>query len=557
MKKILLLGFFLAAFVSLGCGDTTSVEEIAFNKIPGMGTLSGMVTAPKPFQAAQVYAHHVEKNIVYMVYTRAGRYRAVNMFPGIYEVTVTKKGFATDPQTILVEADQNATVDIMLRESVGTRMTRSRGMGQDSGARGPAKQVSYDELYPPGPGRETVEKTCVFCHGANFLPGRPGSEAGWDAAIDLMTGGLQGQNAMIDPGVITSEKRKEIVAYLTKNFGPDAMRRSLLIDVDIPVDEEVLSKAQYVEFRLANQPPFTRRRAQEPNFDYQGNVWFTERGTPSAVGRLDPRTGIVTDFMNPDPEGSPHGLVADHEGFMWWAGRNVHLGRIHMETGEIKEYPVQQEGWHGHTPVLDSKQNIWFTMLRGNKIGKWNRETDEISLWDNPTPGGAPYGIVLDSQEKVWYAEFRRCKIAMFDPQTEEFTEYDAPSQPCLIRRLTVDANDIVWYGVYSGGKLGRIDPKSGEIVEYDIPLPYSRPYDVWPDHEGNLWITDDGPGGVIIKFEPETKRFTNYPSPQWADMPKVAITREGAIWYSPRSGQAAVGVLYPDVAKMELGAYF
>ena len=172
MKKILLLGLFLAAFVSLGCGDTTSVEELAANKIPGMGTLSGMVTAPKPFQAAQVYAHHVEKNIVYMVYTRAGRYRAVNMFPGTYEVTVTKKGFATDPQTILVEADQNATVDILLRESVGTRVTRSRGTGQDSGARGP-EQVSYDELYPPGPGRETVEKTCVFLPRSQFFAGPP------------------------------------------------------------------------------------------------------------------------------------------------------------------------------------------------------------------------------------------------------------------------------------------------------------------------------------------------------------------------------------------------
>ena len=41
--------------------------------------------------------------------------------------------------------------------------------------------------------------------------------------------------------------------------------------------------------------------------------------------------------------------------------------------------------------------------------------------------------------------------------------------------------------------------------------------------------------------------------------MPKVSITRDGAIWYNPRSSdRAAVGVLYPDVSKIQtLAAYF
>ncbi len=548
-----------------GEGEAPAAEASA---ISGMGTLSGVVEAPESFQAAQVYAWHVDKNIVYMVFTHEGRYRAVNMFPGSYEVTVEKTGFEADVQQLEVRAGGNATADFSLRMVAAQTMTIGRG-GPPSGGRSSdsAEQIArvpYDELYPPGPGREAVEKTCVYCHGVNFLPGQSRNESGWETAISMMESaervnrGARVQ-AMIPEGSLSPEQREELLAYLAKHFGPGSQKRALRMEGELPLDEEALSKAMYVEFRLANEGEFTKRIAQEPNLDHDGNVWFTDRGTPSGLGRLDPRTGIVTNFMNPDPNGSPHGLVADTKGFVWWAGRNVHLGRIHPPTGEIVEYPVEQMGWHGHTPVLDSEENVWFTMLSGNRIGKWSRDTDQISLWEIPTAGGAPYGIDLDSEENIWFAEFRRCKVTKFEPATEKFTEYPALSQPCLIRRLGVDSKDTVWYGGFSNGKLGKLDPQTGKVVEYDMPMRFSQPYDVWPDNEDKIWITDAGPRAAIIRFDPDTEKFTYYPSPQWADMPKVAITREGAIWYSPRSSDiAAVGVLYPDVSKMTtLAAHF
>ena len=59
--------------------------------------------------------------------------------------------------------------------------------------------------------------------------------------------------------------------------------------------------------------------------------------------------------------------------------------------------------------------------------------------------------------------------------------------------------------------------------------------------------------GGAIIRFEQATQTFTVYPAPQRGDMPKLEITRDGAVWYNPRSAiRGAVGVLYPDVAKMK-----
>ena len=32
--------------------------------------------------------------------------------------------------------------------------------------------MSYDELYPREPGREILEKQCMYCHGKNFFPNK-------------------------------------------------------------------------------------------------------------------------------------------------------------------------------------------------------------------------------------------------------------------------------------------------------------------------------------------------------------------------------------------------
>ena len=91
-----------------------------------------------------------------------------------------------------------------------------------------------------------------------------------------------------------------------------------------------------------------------------------------------------------------------------------------------------------------------------------------------------------------------------------------------------------------------------------------SEPYDTWADPDDNIWISDGGQGGVLIKFDQKTEEFTFYPSPRRTDFPKLAITRDGAIWYAPRmiamsrGGPAGTGVLYPDKDKIKtLGAFY
>jgi hypothetical protein len=105
------------------------------NQVPGTGMLSGQVTAPTAFQAARVYANNVDLDILYMVYTGEGRYDAVAMLPGIYEVWVEKPSFESDRQEIEIEAGSALTLDFSLREAAPQSVGQGSFMGLDRGDR--------------------------------------------------------------------------------------------------------------------------------------------------------------------------------------------------------------------------------------------------------------------------------------------------------------------------------------------------------------------------------------------------------------------------------------
>jgi streptogramin lyase/mono/diheme cytochrome c family protein len=549
----------IAGIVSLGSLFGIQSRQITnaaaeSGAIPGTGTLSGTVQAPRPFKAARVYARNTDKDILFMVYTSGGGYHAVNLFPGNYEVSVQKKGFTSDVKTVVVKPGASLTVDFSLQVDASPDEVPS---------------VTYDSLYPQGRGRDLAEKTCIVCHGAGFLPRHHWDESQWNAAINRMSNPAAPR---IPPGLLDPSDRQDLAAYLASNFGPDSPKRILDVGGEMPLDEQALGKAMYVEYYLPPLQDKGDRLLHDPHFDQEGNVWYTDRGG-DRIGKLDPRTGTWKDYLIPDPKAFPHGLTVDSEGYPWWVG-NIDLGRIDPKTGKMDIYPIDSTGrrvFHGHTVVVDSKKNVWFTNIIENKLGKWDFQTKKITLWEAPSQNAYPYGVVVDKNDKIWMAEWIRCKFTEFDPVTEKFTEYSPLNTPCVLKRLRIDSKGMIWYadGIFRAGKLGKMDPNTGKKVEYTIPMPFANPYDLSPDGKGSIWMGDDSnlnepPGGMyfdttLIRFDEGTQKFTYYPSPQRTAMPKIEVTRDGAIWYCARDAKRqALDVLYPDVTKMRtMAAYY
>src|SRR2546427_2249395 len=332
-------------------------------------TLSGEVRAAKPFQAAEVYIRNIDKHVLYMVYTESGRYETTKLLSGHYEVAVKKNGFTTDVQKVQAKAGAKLKADFSLTEGSFTpaQLALFNGPGP---LRPQPLPVPYDELYPAGVGKAVVERTCVACHGSNFLPRRKWTEQSANAALDLMmnvSGGARG-GGMITPAMMSPADRQAALAYITANFGADKPARSTKVE-EYPLDEKVLGRAMYIEYYLPlDSPgsndslpvgPFGRgRRTQEPHFDSAGNVWYTDRGTPNRIGRVDPRTAEFKDFVLPVPTADPHGLTVDKQGNVFWAETNgFHLGRLDPKTGAMQRYDMNADGKSkgslGHTPVLD------------------------------------------------------------------------------------------------------------------------------------------------------------------------------------------------------------
>src|SRR5258707_6098507 len=77
--------------------------------------------------------------------------------------------------------------------------------------------------------------------------------------------------------------------------------------------------------------------------DGQGNIWFTSHKT-RVVGKLDPKTGIVTEYKIPLTPGSmpgTHHAVIDKNGIAWISENWAHqLNRLDPKTREGKQVRI-------------------------------------------------------------------------------------------------------------------------------------------------------------------------------------------------------------------------
>jgi streptogramin lyase len=553
------------AALALVCGVSNALAKEA-GELAGLAKASGTVTSEKPFKAAKVYFRNPEKRMVYMVYTAAGKFQAMNIMPGNYDVSVETLGLESDVQKVELKAGGSVNLKFSLHDAV-----RKPGTVQT---------LSYDEIYPQGEGRKIVERTCIGCHGPNYLPSHQWNAEQWNSAINLMS---EGGSPAIPPALLTPDRREILVKYLVDNFGPKSELRSLA-QAGMPLDESKLSKAMYIEFYMPPDPPglynndpmyanlpgqpFGNRRAGQDVLLYDGYAYATDRGTPQRIARVNPRTGEWRSFLMPHPTKGIHDFTIDKDGVIWipeWMGPDNYFDAFDTKTEQwVATYPMDPDhvlkgAVHSQAIQIDSQHNIYMNWNLGSAMTRFDWQTKKAKVTPMPNPQSFLYGVVKDSKDNIWISEFRGGKLARMDAKTQEITEFKPTTYPALIRRLTVDTHDMVWYDLFSAGKFGRLDPTTGKTTEWEVPFAGSQPYSIKQAlGSDDVWISDGGAGGALLLFDPAAATFVIYPTPQITDQPLVRIAKDGAVWYCPRSSpKGGIGVLYPDMTKMStLGAY-
>ena len=110
----------------------------------------------------------------------------------------------------------------------------------------------------------------------------------------------------------------------------------------------------------------------------------------------------------------------------------------------------------------------------------------------------------MDSQNRLWFAEYGGNAIGMFDPKTERIQEWVLPTPWSAPYDVVVDKNGEAWTGSMLTDRIARLDPKSGQFTEY--PLPRSTNIRrVFVDNSTTpvtFWVGNNH-GASIVKLEP------------------------------------------------------
>lgn len=295
--------------------------------------------------------------------------------------------------------------------------------------------------------------------------------------------------------------------------------------------------------------------------DRNGNIWFTDDVTP-AIGVFNVTNGKITYSKGNglNPGSIPRFIVADTAGNIWFTddGPTPAIGKIDPKTGTITEYNLRQ-GSVPWAPAYDPvHQLVWFTDQRKptGAIGSIDPRTGAIAEYSSGLRHGShPEGIAVDKKGNVWFTDDNDPSpaIGMLDAKTHEIHEYSTGLVPgSLPRAITIGLDGNVWFtdqrtednrkpNAPGDGLIGMISPTDPKhrIVEYAVAGNGGNRGSVpqglaW--YRGYVWFTDDGATKAIGRIDPSTGAITESSKGLVATSKPIGIlVTKGVLWFTDR----------------------
>ena len=272
-----------------------------------------------------------------------------------------------------------------------------------------------------------------------------------------------------------------------------------------------------------------------------GNLWFADRGSTPAVGRITPG-GVVTEFssgLNPGsvPGGSlttgtvgVGGIAAGPDGNVWFTdhGTTAAIGRI-APDGAIAEFSNGlPTGSDPYKVTAGPDGDVWFTERATSSVA--GVMTTKSSAVVTVPSGVFPADVALTS---VTGTGIPTGAIVVSGAGTSTLTLSAAPT-----------ASGVVTLSFITGPAIGRITP-SGMITEFLNGLPQgSRPGAIVTGPDGDLWFAEQGATAGIGKLDPATGAITEYSTGLNAGTVPNAITvgPDGNVWFTDRGATPTIG---------------
>ena len=111
----------------------------------------------------------------------------------------------------------------------------------------------------------------------------------------------------------------------------------------------------------------------------------------------------------------------------------------------------------------------------GGALAANTTHAESIFEYLTPTADSSPAGLEFDSKGNLWFVEINGNKVGKLVPSKVEpgtskgIVEYELPHANSKPQYLMVSRDDTVWFSEMGGNRIGRLSPTSKKIKEYDI----------------------------------------------------------------------------------------
>ena len=388
-----------------------------------------------------------------------------------------------------------------------------------------------------------LQKNCSGCHSWNQIFRSRYDQHGWSLIVDRMmhfsgTAIAVRNRAMSDP----DPEYTLLVNWLSRIRGPGAQDAPLRV---FPRPRGQWTRVVVTEFEMPRQLLMLHDAA----LDGQGNVWYTSHKT-RYVGKMDPKTGIFTDYTLPMTPGSmpgTHHQVIDKNGIAWISENWAHqLNRLDPKTGEVKQVliasktPINAPSFGNFT--LDAQGFVWDA--RANRIVKMDPNTGEV-LKEWPLQANSSYDNTISYDGRFWGGSGPANwgnTVEMLEIETGKLLNLNSGSHMMTAKRGGFDPFGNTWWGG-ADGALIELNAKEARIDEHYPPIaphPFTDFYEAMPDKNGEVWAGVLH-GRQMLRYNPTTDHWAAYQMPEPLSYNRRTVidtsTKPATVWYADYNG--------------------
>ncbi len=524
---------------------------------PDSLALSGHVGSAEqgPMEGVLVSAKRAGSTItVTVVSDHDGRYAfpSSRIEPGHYSLRVRAAGYELAGPLEVDVAEQTPTI-------ADLRLAKTEDL---------AAQLSNAEWIASMPGTDQQKSGllgCVGCHTLERVARSRHDSAAFMATMRRMSGYVQ-QSMPAYPQLRVADRLREEVGEerekIQKRMADFLATINLSASPQWSYPLKTLPRPTGRATRVVITEFDLPRESVQPHdviVDGDGIAWYSSFGEPF-VGRLDPKTGKVSEFPLPVlkpkfPVGSL-GLRADPDGNLWLGMMyQAAAAKVDRKTGTVEVFSLPKEA------NIDAAQVNMVSPQRSHVDGKvWTqnngfagvhrldlatRTVETFEPFKNAPKGEVHniYDVIPDSQNNAYFTDFRQRHIGRIDAQTGKVTLYATPTAGSAPRRGMMDAEDRLWFGEYRGNRIAMFDTKAEKFQEWPMPTAWFAPYDVTVDRNGEAWsgsMTTDR----IVRLDTRTGATTEYLLPRETNIRRVFVddsTSPVTFWVGSNHGAAVI----------------